>query len=416
VISEACVELVRGRSSYGTCVGSGSGRILVDLVPPCRSAPAVLGGVVPAAADRVSVVLGNGRRLRGPTYTLPARFGARAFALAVPTGQAIRSVTADGEQGEVVATEKVRREPVRADCPFGGSGSTLSDDIGAIGRQRPAGAPQVAATDGDHRLLVADQRGGSGMCIGIDLLPERFPCGPVTPDPQLATVFRQGGAVAAILGSEVAYVDLRLTDGTTRRVPTVPGERYTGRYAGQVRFLVAAVPRVREAILRDAAGHELTRDLVYVADEPQVVGRGRLAGLGVTALRQPGIFDAVARSQLCVRLEGVSLGGLELLGDPILCEHRRSTAPVVALAPCGRPRSALVGVIPRSARGLRVQLADGRTVRPLLAKLGGALLWIARPPRRGRVIAVRYRHHRVPLRLPPRARQCGYVGVGPLSG
>jgi hypothetical protein len=283
---------------------------------------------------------------------------------------------------------------------------------------RPAGGAQVAAEDGRHRLLVADAVNPHGLCGGVDALTGRFPCGPPSPDPLVNNVTRQGGAVTGTLGPEVASVDLRLTDGTTRSVPTTTGPAYTGRYAGHVRFFIATVPRgtVATAVLRDAGGHELAAGPVFVADEPKLVGRGRLAGLGVTALRVPGVIDTAARSQLCVRLAGVDLGGLELLLDPILCVHRRYSAPVVAAAPCDHRRSALVGVVPRGSHALRVQLADGRTVRPLLAKLGRALLWIARPPRGGRVTGVRYRHHTVPLRLPPRDRQCGYVGVHTLNG
>jgi hypothetical protein len=410
--TEACVELVRDRSSLGTCVYSGLGRIRTRLLPACRSAPAVLGGVVPAAADSVVVVLGDGRRLRARTHMLPLIVAARAFALPVPSGQAIRSVTVDGEQGEVVATAAVRHEPAGALCPPTGSRSTVFEDSADLIAQRPAGALQAAATDGGHRLLVADARGERGMCSGIDALPDRLPCGPVTPDPELAAVFRQGGAVAAILGREVASVDLRLTDGSLRRVPTGAGERYTGRYAGHarfgryagdVRFFVAAVPRgtVREAILRDAGGHELARHAVSVRDDPQVAGRRRLAGLRVTALRQPGLVDTELRPELCVHLDGVRLGDLELPGDPFLCERRRADAPLVVTAPCRRARSALVGVA-RPGRVPRVVLADGRVIRPLVAKLGRARLWVARPPRRAAV--------RRPVRLPPRSEQCGYAG------
>jgi hypothetical protein len=115
-------------------------------------------------------------------------------------------------------------------------------------------------------------------------------------------------------------------------------------------------------------------------------------------------------------LDGVNLGDLELLRDQLLCDDRTDDAPVLALAPCDRPRSGLVGVIPRSARGIRVRLDDGRVTRPLLAKLGRALLWVARPPRRAAVTGVIYRRHRVALHLPPRSRQCGYVGGHALSG
>jgi hypothetical protein len=142
-----------------------------------------------------------------------------------------------------------------------------------------------------------------------------------------------------------------------------------------------------------------------------VVGRRVLSGLTVAALREAGDVDATARPRLCVRLEGVSLGDLELQRDKLLCDNRTGDAPFLALTPCDRTRSALVGVIPRSARDIRVRLDDGRVVRPLLAKLGRALLWIARPPRRAGVTAVTYRRGRVALRLPPRARQCGYAGV-----
>jgi hypothetical protein len=418
IVRDSCVDFQRFRYHTALCLDlSGEPHVTPVVVPPCRHAPGLLGGMVPAVTQRVVVVLGNGDRRRTDVLPLPPRYGTQSFLLPLPDGQAIQRVTAYDDAGQVVARKAVMAEPPPPHCPAAGGGELTSDTSVEFDAPRSPGGGQVAAADGEHRLVVADAGDPQGLCAGVDVMPVHSACRRPSPDPAANTVFRQDGAVAGVLGNEVASVDLLLTDGTTRTVPTTAGEDYTGRYAGRLRFFLAVVPRgvVRRAVLRDTAGHRLAAGPVRVAD-PKVVGRRTLAGLRVAALEAAGGIDAQARPRLCVRLEGVSLGELARLRDQLLCDDRARDAQALALAPCDRPRSALVGVIPRSARDIRVRLADGRVVRPLLAKLGRALLWIARPPRRAAVAAVVYRHHRIPLRLPPRARQCGYAGGHELSG
>jgi hypothetical protein len=415
VVRDSCVDFQRLGHHTAMCLDLSAGAHVVSVVlPPCGHAPGLIGGLVPAVTQRIFAVLGNGEVRRTGILPLPPRYGTHAFLLPLPEGQAIRRVTVFDDAGDVLTREPFRAEPPRRHCLKRGGGELVHDHSVALHAPRSPGASQVAATDGQHQLVVADANNPPGLCVGVGVL---LPCERPSPDPEANTVFRQDGAVAAVLGPEVASVDLQLTDGTTFPMATTTGAGYTGRYAGRLRFLIATVPRgtVRGAVLRDPDGHELASGPVVVAD-PQVVGRRRLAGLRVAALQEAGDVDATARPRLCVRLQGVRLGDLELLRDKLLCDDRGRDAPMLALAPCGQPRSALVGVIPRSARGLRVRLSDGRVMRPLLAKLARALLWIARPPRGAGVTAVVYRRHRVALRLPPRARQCGYVGEHRLSG
>jgi hypothetical protein len=412
VVRNSCIDFQRLGHHTAMCVDvSAQPHVASVVLPPCRRAQGLIGGMVPAATQRVVAVLGNGDRRSTDILPLPPRYGTHSFLLPLPGGQAIRRLTAYDDAGQLVAREPVSAPPPRRDCPEPGGGELVADTAVAFDGLRPPGVSQVAATDGEHRLVVADAADPHGLCAGVDVMPVRSPCGRPSADPAANRVFRQGGAVAGVLGNEVASVDLELTDDTTLAVPTTAGEGYTGRYAGRLRFLVATVPRgvVRRAVLRDTAGHQVAAGRVRVAD-PEVVGRRTLAGLRVAALQDAGDVDAGSRPRLCVRLEGVGLGGLERLRDGLLCDDSARDAPMLALAPCDRSTSALVGVIPRSARGIRVRLADGRVTRPLLAKLGRSLLWIARPPRRAAVAAVVYRHDRIAFRLPPRARQCGYVG------
>jgi hypothetical protein len=413
VVRDSCVDFRRFRHDTAICLDLSAGPHVASVVlPPCRRAPGLIGGMVPAGTQHVVAVLGNGERRRTDILPLPPRYGSHSFLLRLPRGQAIRNVTAYDDARDVVAREPVMAEPPRRHCPEPGGGELERDLTVELDAPRIPGGGEVAATDGEHALVVVDADDPDGLCAGVDVMPRRSPCGRPSPDPAANTVFRQDGAVAGVLGPEVASVDLELTDGATMAVATTTGEGYTGRYAGRLRFLIATVPRgvVRRAVLRDASGHRLAAGPVVVLD-PRVAAARSLAGLEVAALQEAGDVDATARPRLCVRLVGVTLGALELLRDRLLCDHRTGDAPMLALAPCGRPGSALVGVIPRSVRRIRVRLDDGRVVRPLLARLGRALLWIARPPRRVAVAAVIYRHRRVALRLPPRARQCGYAGV-----
>ena len=411
VVAQRCVRLLRGRSVTASCLDlPATDEIRSVTLPPCGALPGLLAGIAPASARTVAVTLGSGRVLRAGTH--PA-LGVRAYALALPGGEAIRGARAADRAGVVVATERLLRAPLRAHClgPNSAEFSSFDLGLGFLAGLHAAGPEQVAAEAGGHRLLVADANDPSALCAGLDRITRVLGCGPPSLDPELAIVTRQGAFLAGIFGPDVARVDLRLADDTVQQVATTSAPGYTGRFAGRLRFLFVAQPdRVRRAVLRDAAGHVLNRSEVLLSSPDLAVTHRRLAGVGITARHLEFGTDTQRRAGLCAEPVGLSFADVGLPPARLLCDWTAAGRPVLVLAGCERTRIAILGVVAPGVRP-RIILGDGRAFRPLIARLGGARLWIARPPRGAAVTRIVFGARHRSLALPPRAQQCGYLDL-----
>ena len=270
----------------------------------------------------------------------------------------------------------------------------------------PAAAPgpegpgqQVAAEADGHRLLVRDAE-AERLCVGLDSLrADSGDCGLPPVDASLLVVEERAGMASAVVPADVVRV--RLPSGL--EVPTVPGDAYTGRYAGRVRFLLAAVPRGSTGTLRfyDAAGVLLGRGFITPVDPPPVAGpvtlaRGRGWRLGAVNYGHGG----------CVARAG------QLGPEACFADFGRATSAYLSVS-C-RPRVALLyGTLNRRTRGVAVRLRGGRRMRARVIRvprrIGGGRAFVLALPRRAEVRSITAGPERVSLTVLPAARQCGYV-------
>ncbi len=422
-VGKTCVTARVPHSASSFCQSDDDPRpaLEVDAASACAPAHNVLFGLAAASIRRVEVQLGSGRRLRAATRALPAAFGgARAVAVRIPRGEAVRFVRGLGSGDRTVTRRVLRQAPGGLPCRNGGGSQSVAffgrafDDGGGT---RPGPSAAVAAADG-HRLLVADA--GEELCAGIDRIP-RHTCGRPPVEPSLLPLSRRGAVVGGVLSVDVAAVDLDLDRGPTLHAPTTDGPAYTGRYAGKLRYLLAQVPagrRVVRAILRGAGGQRLGRtDVVLPLHDRRV---RRLGSTGLTVRHLQGGSEGHPLEAFCVLPSGAGL----FSGSGGACST--DSAPSALATVSCRPRRALIyGRLPRGVRGVALVLADGRELGARVIRLraseGGVRAWTLVPPRGADVRAVRFlgrlprpdrfasRPKRLqPFRLPPAARQCGY--------
>ena len=113
----------------------------------------------------------------------------------------------------------------------------------------PAGAAEVARIDG--ATLDASVSTRAGFCLRLSLGTDgrgggSGTCGRAPWRPRRAELvtWQSGGRllVAGAVPAAVTHAEAELVDGRRVGFDTVPGAAYKGRYAGKLRFFLAAVP------------------------------------------------------------------------------------------------------------------------------------------------------------------------------
>ena len=221
-----------------------------------------------------------------------------------------------------------------------------------------------------------------------------------------------GGAVAA----PVAIVELLLRGGGRRRVATVAGEEYTGRYRGHVRFFLAPALAARDflgADLLDAGGRRIgSIPALIEPDEP-------------TFQRGPRTLRAVRAGGVQIRLLAARSRDAGCFALAIGTSRPRArdcfpgssiSSQVTARALCAPRAVVLFGYVHRRVRRIELELGSGRRLPagPLVAfprALGRApRSFLVVVPRGESVRAVRLVGQGETIRTPvaAAAQQCGY--------
>src|SRR5215210_112382 len=284
----------------------------------------------------------------------------------------------------------------------------------------PAGAAEVARGDG-WRLDAGDER--SSFCLRL-----------TEADPELGgggsgtcgrAPWRQGRSalIAWVSGSElvvagavpasVTRAETQLEDGRRVAFDTVVGPRYRGRYAGRLRFFVAAM---RAADARDDEGGGLVAVRFFGVDgtlqgiaganeyEGARVGRWRVLlrerarGRSVTVMSEtqrrvapaPGALDRIEDlTCLVTRSRGRGGGG----GGSTLCHEPGPNRPAMLVVPrsgCGGVRTVVSGFVGDAVTAVRLKLGSGKVrevrTRTLLDREGGAHRYVAAPVPRGEAL------------------------------
>jgi hypothetical protein len=363
----------------------------------------------PAAA--LAVVLGDGSRVRVPLRRLPARLrtSARWFAWAPPRSDAVRRIAVLNARGRPVArlSESLSPAAVR-----GVDGLNLETPV------RPAGAASVAAgpLPGDRRARLLVRRVGARLCAEIDRPNLDEPaCGPPPSTAGNALVAARGTAlgdtVGGIVPADVAEVMLRpASGGAPVRVATQPAGPGAGTAAATLRVFLGQLPfsGLIDLRLLDATGGTLgtdnvfaaypTRDAVEDATRPLLRGRARGGAGFVLRGDRAGLCFAVTAPGRRRADDAGSTCGLDT---------------VELLVPC-RPRLAAVLAPAEGRAALRVEAADGTTVRGRRVRLSrDRSVWVAAVALRDGPRTVLWRGlsgrvRRVALGRVP-ADQCGYA-------
>jgi hypothetical protein len=374
----------------------------------------LLWGFATSPAAALSVVLGDGRRIRVPLRRLPARLRSRARWFAWEPGRldAVRRIVVSDARGRALdrLSESLPPAAVR-----GVHGLTLETPM------RPAGTAAVVAgpLQGDPRARLLLRRLGARLCAEIDRPNLDEPaCGPPprTPGESLTAArgTELGDTVGGVVPPEVAEVVLRPSSGGAAvRVATQPPGPAAGPAAEAVRVFLGRLPfsGLIDLRLLDAAGGTLgTRD-VFAAypvrdgaeDATRPLRRGRVRGGGRFVLRGD-------RAGFCFAL--TAPGRARADGGGSTC----GLGGVEMLVPC-RPRLAAVLAQAAGRRRLRVVTSDGTVLKGTLVRPpGGDRLWLVPVPPRAAPQAVVWRGVRGPRRLslgrvPAPASQCGYSAL-----
>ncbi len=243
----ACITLVNQHGGSGTCASQSEG--VVSLISACEAA-SMVGGIVPAGAATVRLILGTGAALDVPTAGLPPAFGGkRGFSATIPVGLAVRDVTALDASGQGLSRAALGVAPAGQPCGENDQGDDHFDGP-LIPLAPPAGAATVASG-----VLVADQ-GAEALCVGVGALVAEN-CPPAPADSDEPVLVRAGDTVGGALSRDAARVTLRIDGGAHVTVATTDGAAYTGRWAGRLRFFAASVPAGRKVVgatIRNAAG------------------------------------------------------------------------------------------------------------------------------------------------------------------
>jgi hypothetical protein len=214
--------------------------------------------------------------------------------------------------------------------------------------------------------------------------------------------------LSGVLSRDVARVDLQLFDGRTIRAPVTDGPAYTGRYAGLVRFVAIALPEgafVRRASARDADGRRL--GLVFVeGGRTRTIRHHKPPGLVLTRTRTTS--EGHTRTFVCLQLRHTH----GLLGRIGLCDYGDGRQVETRLSVQCTPRQAvLFGSLPRGSSEVSLILRGGARRAVAVRRYRGlGRVWVTALPRHARVMAIDYgrRAQRLPFRVLPAARQCGY--------
>jgi hypothetical protein len=397
----ACVDVTNRSGGGGFCDGESENGLAV--MGACDG-PDLVGGIVAASVASVRLPLGSGAEFTAPARELPAAFGGRrVIGARVPGGEAVREAAALDAAGQVLARIAVGTAPGGQPC----AGEDQGGDHFS-GHFVPASPPQGAvAVDsaGGEPLLVADQ--GETLCVALGELSARM-CPPPPVDSDRPRLMRRGQTVAGALSRDAARITLQLDRGDDVPVRTTDGAAYSGRWAGDVRFFAAQVHAGREvtgAVVRNAAG--------------TIIGISR-HGVPRPHVRRTVLAERRGQGLHLVRREGdqpcVTAFATDLPPAPRFCNDPdlgiQIDGPSLpyrgAVTVTCTPRQAMAyGRFPDRLPAPRVILEGGRTIRSRTISLRGKNAWVAFLPDAS-VRGLRAGKHRVPLRLPPASRQCGY--------
>lgn len=408
-----CVSLsARGSGTRAeTCTGSDfpDEDLSVGIAQECNPVGGAVAGIASGRATRVVAVLGDGRQRRLSLRPFPGSFGgARAFALAVGPGVAIRRLVAFGSNSRI-RTVRLEQAPGSVRC-----GVDVSTVVLRFFGEEHLPPPPLDA-DG-LTFLVRDR--GVLICAGIDALASRGrdcfrPPLRAWESRLLSRVGQRETLFAGVLPQEVAAVELQLDGGEKRRVATAPGGPYSGRYSEYLRFFSLTLPGRRQAYsarLLDERGKSIESvggpdQRPLLAGFRTVLRAGKLR-LGV-ALSHP--FGAGA-PQPCLELtegrysQGADCGGFSGAAD--------------LRAFCGSRGLVLSGLLRRGARSIAVRTDRGLVRGRLKAFFPAAnskrfAFLIVVPPGHTPRALIRVGRNRVQqkLQLPSASKQCGYSDV-----
>jgi hypothetical protein len=381
-------------------------------------------GVAAAAVRRVTVLLGDGRRVGARTASLPG--GAyRVYAVEIDPHAAVRRVELRTPTGPI----EVRRldlAPLAVTCAprqnENGAFSISSFRLYGPDSMGPRVTPRgpVSTLPGPPTVRIADGPGDT-LCVALGDRPfTALGCALVSPDlsEPLAVLdsFTKPRSFAFALPARVATMRIAGPNGTgTRDIPTVSAAGYSGIYAPHVRFATGTLSSNRElgrVDLLDAAGtvlHSQRASAAALTGTSRLGRPRRIAGrVGGPSLWQTRISAGAYRAR-CLALT---------TGPPppedVACGTTRSDGAVLLAASCATHR---LTVAVAFAAGARVFADTGAaSARRFSLRDGAGLLTLAPgSPLRSLTIIQGRRTRRVALAAPPGDRQCGWTAT-PLLG
>ena len=209
----------------------------------------------------------------------------------------------------------------------------------------------------------------------------------------------------------VKAVRLRLAGGRTMDVPTHAGDGYTGRYAGRLRWFSATAPaRPLLVELLDEAGQALTQ---AGFQEPRLAAPAKRllrvrGGASVVAGTLERAFEGTGGTCVALVRGAPPRAGAECDGEVVL-------EAAVGEVDCTLRAAVIVVGVSARARRVAVRLGDGsRRVVPVRRVSDRERVAVVVPPARLAVRGITVRGaggraiERLPARVPPAARQCGY--------
>jgi hypothetical protein len=283
----------------------------------------------------------------------------------------------------------------------------------------PAGAVEVASIDRGS-LHVRDDR-GADLCVSLNAGESEYDsgtrtCGRAPWRPRRAMLLTwlgegervlAGGAVPAA----VTRAEAELVDGRRIGFDTVAGRAYRGRYAGKLRFFLAALP------LADPRDDEAGGLLVirFFGADGTLLGAetsdriGSRIGPTRRLLREGGrrgsitVSTSVVRNpaptplaldrfedMTCLFIRNRSGGGS---GQTHVCREPGPNRPDLAVLPeagCGPARTVVAGFVGDAVSGIRLRLGSGRVrevrARTLPAPGGGTHRYVATVVPRGEAV------------------------------
>jgi hypothetical protein len=372
----------------------------------------LLHGLVAASVERVSVLMGDGRR-RTPATVKLEDGTRRAWGLGIAPGDAVRSVTLTSAGGRS-RTLRQALAPVALNCAALGDrdGFTdyaigFTDGLPALTPPGPVttipGAPAIRVADGPAETLCLAVGDTPFTAIGCELVPAI--AGEVL---RVVDSIEHTRAVAFAVPVAVASIRLSSADGkVVRSIPTVGAESYAGRYAGGVRFAAATV-----------SGYEALTRLELLAPDGRVLHRedalgspgGRPEPRRLPAKRLAGQAGKPSLWQSATRYGAETLRCLSLTAGPRPgedeCDSYRSA--VLLDASCVTHRLT-VAVAVRSGMRVLAEVGTAGSRRRVKLRNGAGLLTLrAQDSLRALAFVRNGRTRRVRLNAPPAARQCGW--------